>query len=73
MAEVEAVEALPRWIMTRRGMIKINVHRRFFEKPFEMVTSSAFALLFAIARARFCACSQVLLKFKTEELTSITL
>lgn len=33
MAEVENVEANPRWRMPRRGMVKINVHGVFFEDP----------------------------------------
>ena len=30
MAQVENVEALPRWSLPRRGMVKINVHGCFF-------------------------------------------
>ena len=30
MADFEPVDALPRWIMPRRGKVKINVHGRFF-------------------------------------------
>ena len=30
MAEFEPVDALPKWVMPRRGKVKINVHGHFF-------------------------------------------
>lgn len=57
MEEAEAVEALPRWRMPRRGKMKINVHGCFFVEALPNGNVTGIGVVIRNSRGGSCVCA----------------